>query len=116
MGNAETTRGLNEFNETVLKGTKIGPNVKRLIIRKMSLLAIPIGSGDDGFSLGLEALTNRGKFTSIAAEASDWVRKAVAVMKTAPDNPYGDDDEAIAGAILKGIEERERTNEYTKRT
>lgn len=87
---------------------QIGPNVKRLIVRKMSLLAIPTGSGKTSFALGVEALTNRGKFSSIAAEASDWVRKAIAVMKTAPDNPYGDDDEAIAEAILAGIEERER--------
>lgn len=110
MANADTTRGLNEFNETILgPQTKIGPNVKRLIVRKMSLLAIPVGSGKDSFNLGVEVLTNRGKFASIAAEASDWVQKAIAVMKTAPDNPYGDDDEAIAGALLKGIEEREKS-------
>jgi hypothetical protein len=30
------------------------------------------------------------------------------LVKAAPDNPYGDDDEAIAGAILAGIEERKR--------
>lgn len=110
MANADTTRGLDEFNKTVLgPQAKIGPNVKRLIVHKMSLLAIPVGSGKDSLSLGVEALTNRGKFASIAAEASDWVRKAIAVMKTAPDNPYGDDDEAIAGALLKGIEEREQS-------
>lgn len=107
MANSETTRGLNEFNEMVIKSGTIGPNVKRLIAHKMSLLAIPIGSGKDSLGLGVEALMNHGKFASIAAEASDWVQKAIAVMKTAPDNPYGDDDEAIAGALLKGIEERE---------
>lgn len=87
--------------------TEIGPNVKRLISRKMAILAIPVGSGKDSFNRGLDVLMNRGKFASVAAEASDWVRQAIATMKTAPDNPYGDDDEAIAGAILKGIEERE---------
>lgn len=87
---------------------EIGPNVRRLIARKMSLLAIPPGSGKDSMALGVEMFTNRGKFTSIAAEASAFVAAAIKVMKTAPDNPYGDDDEAIAGAILKGIEERER--------
>lgn len=87
--------------------TQIGPNVKSLIARKMSLLAIPVGSKNP-LAAGLEALTRRGKFSSIAAEASAWVQQAIAVVKTAPDNPYGNDDEAIAGAILKGIEERER--------
>lgn len=92
-----------------LMETKIGPNVKRLIVYRMSLLAIPVGSGKDSFSRGLEALTSRGKFSSIAAEASDWVQKAIAVMKTAPDNPYKDDEE-IAGAILAGIEARDSGN------
>lgn len=88
---------------------KIGPNVKRLIARKMSLLAIPAGSGKNSFAVGLEAISNRGKFASIAAQASDWVRQAIAVMKTAPDNPYATDEE-IAGAILQGTEEHERAN------
>jgi hypothetical protein len=87
---------------------QIGPNVRRLIVRKMALLAIPVGSGKESFSLGLDVITNREKFSSIAAQASDWVRRAIKTMKTAPDNPYGDDDEAIAGAILEGIEQREK--------
>jgi len=87
---------------------QIGPNVRRLIARKMALLAIPVGSGKESFARGLDVITNRGKFSSVASEASDWVRRAIATMKTAPDNPYGDDDEAIAGAILKGIEQREK--------
>ena len=91
-----------------IKSDKIGPNVKRLIVHKMSLLAIPVGSGRNSLMLGAEMLTNRGKFASTAAEASNWVRQAIAVMKTAPDNPYGDNDEAIAKALLDGIEERQR--------
>lgn len=86
---------------------RTGPNVKRLIARKMSLLAIPAGSGKDAFADGLDVITNRGKFASIAAEASAWVKQAIAVTRTAPDNPHKTDEE-IAGAILQGIEERER--------
>ena len=97
-----------------LERTKIGPNVRRLISKKMALLAIPVGSGKESFSIGLDVLTNREKFASIATEASAWVRAAIDVMKTAPDNPYGDDDEAIAGAILQGIEEREALNAQSK--
>ena len=87
---------------------QIGPNVRRLIAWKMALLAIPVGSGKDSFSRGLDVITNRGKFSSIASEASAWARAAIATMKTAPDNPYGDNDEAMAGAILEGIELREK--------
>lgn len=87
---------------------QIGPNVRRLIARKMAILAIPVGSGKESFSRGLDVIANRGKFSSLAAQASDWVQRAIETMKTAPDNPYGDDDEAIAGAILEGIEEREK--------
>lgn len=86
----------------------IGPNVRRLIARKMALLAIPAGSGKDSFSRGLDVITDRKKFASVAQDAAAWVKEAVAVMKTAPDNPYGDDDEAIAGAILRAIEDKEQ--------
>lgn len=95
---------------------QIGPNVRRLIARKMSLLAIPAGSGKDSLARGVEMFTDRDKFMTIATEANAWVQAAIDVMKTAPDNPYGDDDEAIAGSILKGIEEREAQNTKPKPT
>jgi hypothetical protein len=41
-----------------------------------------------------------------AREATAWVEEAIAVVRTAPDNPYATDEE-IAGAIPKGIEERQ---------
>ncbi len=82
----------------------IGPNTKRLITRKMALIAIPVGSGKDAFGIGLNALMSP---TSIAKQAADWVQAAIAVMKTAPDNPYKTDEE-IAAAILKGIDASER--------
>ncbi len=43
----------------------------------------------------------------MAREATVWVEAAIAVVKTAPDNPYRSDEE-IAGAILKGIEEKQK--------
>ena len=87
---------------------QIGPNVRRLIARKMALLAVPVGSGKESFARGLNVITNRDKFSATAHQAAAWVQAAIATMKTAPDNPYGDDDEAIAGAILEGIDEREK--------
>jgi hypothetical protein len=92
-----------------------GPNVKRLIVRRMALLLIPVGSGKDSVTFGIEALTNPGRLSATVSEASAWVRRAIAAVKTAPDNPYGNDDEVIAGVLLRDIEGRERTNARTKK-
>lgn len=80
-----------------------GPNVRKLIAHKMSLLMVPAGGG---LATALQALTKPGNLAAVAKEATAWVEAAIAVVKTAPDNPYGEDDEAIAGAILKGIADR----------
>lgn len=37
------------------------------------------------------------------------MQEALRIFKTAPDNPFGDDDEAIAGELLQKIEERQAT-------
>jgi hypothetical protein len=87
---------------------KQGPNVKRLIAHKMSLLLIPPGSGKNALGVGLAGLAKPGNLVAVAREATAWVEEALAVVKTAPDNPYGEDDEAIAGAILEGIEARKK--------
>ena len=78
----------------------MGPNVKKLIVRRMSSQMIPRG-GDvlDGFN----ALMS-GDLPALARKAATWVEEAIAVVKTAPDNPYGDDDEAIALAILEKLQ------------
>lgn len=83
----------------------IGPNVKKLIIRKMSLDAIPPGGG---FQDGIEFLASN-RLAESGRNAAEWVQQALAVFKTAPDNPYGDDDEAIAGELLRRIEEMQKT-------
>ena len=74
----------------------MGPNEKKLITRRMTMVMIPIGGNAlDGFN----ALTgpNLGK---IAKEACEWVTVALDAVKAAPDNPYTT-NEKIAGAILK---------------
>ena len=78
----------------------MGPNEKRLVTKRMATIMIPPGAGPlEGFN----ALTgpNLGK---IAKEAMVWVRDAIEVVKLAPDNPFGNDDEVITEAILKEIE------------
>lgn len=83
----------------------LGPNVKKLISHRMAQLMIPEGA-DNPWVAGMRALSSPAKVRAYALEATRWVAAALAVVKTAPDNPYGDDDEAIAGHILQGIEER----------
>jgi hypothetical protein len=38
-------------------------------------------------------------------EATAWVAEAIAAIKAVPGNTFGDDDEAIAGEILRLVEE-----------
>ena len=77
----------------------MGPCVKKLIARRMARQMIPDSGGPlDGFN----ALTS-GNLGGFAKEATTWVEEAIAVVKTSHDNPYGDDDEAIAQAILSNI-------------
>jgi hypothetical protein len=80
-----------------------GPNVRKLVIHKMSMLMVPPGGR---LQTALAALTKHGNVGAVAREATGWVEQAIAAVKTAPGNPYGDDDEAIAGVILKGIADR----------
>jgi hypothetical protein len=74
----------------------MGPNVKQLVIRKMTLSMIP---RDGGFSDGLRALLD-GKLPQVVKESHEWVKEAIQLVKDAPDSTYTDDEE-IAGEILK---------------
>lgn len=80
---------------------KQGPNVKKLIAHRMSTIMIPPGGG---FKDGVKALLDIDGLKKVGKEASAWVEEAIALVKQAPDNPYGDDDEAIAGEILRQVE------------
>lgn len=39
----------------------------------------------------------------IARVATEWVEAEIGAVKSAPNNPYGEDDEAIAGEILRRL-------------
>jgi hypothetical protein len=80
-----------------------GPNVKKLIARKMSRDAIPDGGG---FADGVKFLMDPQRVGKVAREATEWVTMAIqAVRKAAEPNPWkGADDETIAGEILQRIE------------
>jgi hypothetical protein len=83
----------------------MGPNVKKLLIHKMSCDLVPSGGGMAG---AIASLVKPGNLSVVAKKAMEWVSAAVAVVKTTPDNPYGDDDEAIAGEILRQIDEKKK--------
>lgn len=84
----------------------IGPNVKRLIIHKMSFDAIPPSGG---FAAGLQFLSNPKTIADGWRSAEKWVREALAVVRTGTgDNPWRTaDDEAIASELLRRIEEKD---------
>ncbi len=85
---------------------ELGPHVKKLIAARMSILMIPPGSPNP-LATGLEALQSP-QLKDYARNAKDWVLQAVDVVKTSPDNPFGDDDEAIAQHLLAMIEKRRK--------
>lgn len=83
-----------------------GPKVNRLIIYKMSCDAVPTGGG---IADAIAWLAKPGAIGTSAREAEKWVSEAIAAVKSAPDNKWSDDDEAIAGEILARISERSPT-------
>lgn len=80
-----------------------GPNVRKLIVFKASRDAIPDGGG---MADGMRFLTDPTYRKTVLDGAERWVIRALDVVKTSPDNPYGHDDEAIAAAILERIDDR----------
>ena len=82
------------------KNAPMGPNVKRLLAHFTARIAIPPGGG---FAAGIALLTTPGRLSEVSRMALRDVEKALEAIKAAPDNPYGDDDEVIAGAILERL-------------
>lgn len=78
----------------------LGPNAKKLLAHFMAREAVPIGGS---LADGLDFLVNPERRRSGAERAMHNLEAALSVVKSAPDNPYGDDDEAIAGAILARV-------------
>lgn len=82
----------------------LGRNTRRLLAHFIAREAIPIGGG---IGDGVNFLTNPELLRSGTEKAMANMESALQAVKSAPDNPYGDDDEAIAEAILKRLEERQ---------
>lgn len=75
----------------------------KLVLFRQAQIAVPPGGG---LAAGLRLFTDPEFNRQTFAEAVAFVEQALAVAKTAPDNPYGEDDEAIAAAIFDEIETR----------
>jgi hypothetical protein len=81
-----------------------GPNVTKLITRYMARAAIPSGGGlADGLRFFQDAEIRK----QVIEKSETAVMETIQAIKAAPDNPYGDDDERIAGAVLAKLAERE---------
>jgi len=84
--------------------TPLGPNMKKLIIRFLSLEAVPQGGN---FADGMNFLSNPAGVRQAWNRSVEKAKLAVDAIRAAPDNPYGDDEEVIAGVILDRVSERE---------
>lgn len=86
----------------------MGPNVRRLMAYKMSLDAIPVGSGDKSFGVALDFLSDKKAIIEAAERAREWVEDAVKqIRNAAAPNPYSlRSDEEIAGMLLTIINKR----------
>lgn len=82
---------------------KYGPNVTRLLAQFIGREAIPPGGS---FNDGIAFLTDPQRRKAGIELAEKNMLAALKLIKTAPDNPFGNDDEAIAADLLKKIEQR----------
>jgi hypothetical protein len=84
-----------------------GPNVKKLIVAKMSTDAVPKGGG---LQDAINFLSTKESIIAGARKATEWVEAAIlAVRAAAEPNPWKDaSDEDIAAEILKGVEARRK--------
>ena len=85
---------------------KLGRNLKRLIAFIASRKAIPKGGG---IGDAMHAILTPGVMEGHLGQALVEADAMIALIKTATDNPYGDDEEAICEAILDelGVERPE---------
>jgi hypothetical protein len=82
---------------------KHGEFVTKLIIRFIAREAIPPGGG---IADGIEFFKDKEHRTRVIEKAEANAMLAIQLIRRAPDNPFGNDDEQIAQEILKGIEIR----------
>lgn len=84
----------------------MGKNEKLLVLKKVSLEAIPDGGT---FLDGISFLTDKRRLLGTIRAAKSWTQEVIKEVRSARDpNPWRNStDEEIAGEILRKIEERE---------
>lgn len=82
---------------------RIGPNLKKLMAHKMAIDAVPPG-GD--FLDAIRVLSSPELLREQANQALEFALAAIDAVRQSPDNPYGQDEETIAGEVVRQIEER----------
>jgi hypothetical protein len=90
---------------------KHGPNVTKLIVKFIAREAIPSGGG---LADGIEFIRNSERRKQVLESAEVKAIQAIQLIKSAPDNPFGNDDEQIAGILLKKIEEKKNETHKPK--
>lgn len=93
--------------QSLMNEKPIGPNAKKLLAHFIAREAVPVGGG---LADGLNFLTDPFRRQRGMERAIANLDAALAAVKSAPDNPYGNDDEAIAAAILERVESAKETN------
>lgn len=91
---------------------KHGPNVRKLIARRAAAIAIPLGTGSNSIAAGIEFLSDKNKIIAACQQAAAEIEQYISAVKEAPDNEWDDDTEAIAGEILKQVEQRNAEQFY----
>lgn len=83
----------------------MGPNVRKLIIHKMSLDAIPKGGG---VADGIKFLSDRDLMSKTLRAADEWVKAVIVAIRQAgePNHLKNATDEEIAEELLRKIDER----------
>jgi hypothetical protein len=84
-------------------GRHIGPNLKKLMIHFMAVDAVPPGGG---LQSAVDLIMSPNGLRDSAMRSLAQALAAIDAMRAAPDNPYGNDEEIIAGEFVKQIEER----------
>lgn len=81
-----------------------GPNVKKLIVRRMSAIAVPKGGG---MSDALGFLQSPDRLAAAAKEATKFAEDAIAAVRLSAGGTYANaTDEDIAETILREVEAR----------
>lgn len=84
--------------------TPLTPNIRRLLAEFTTAESLPKSNAT--LADAIASLSSKEKILENSRKGLARLNEALLAIKSAPDNPYGEDDEEIAGVILKAIEEK----------